>query len=149
MDAHERDENPFDTWMNAHPARALLSAGDLMQEVRRHGVAGDELPVLSGLTVTVPGTAMAWEDTLKSFGRLPMAQVCPSCLVCLIALRHCRPLSKRMLIGQRMRCTHVMKSCPSRSSFLALLSSVHVWLLSHILHEQASLEVPGPLYGSH
>ena len=37
-------------------------------------MTGNELPVLSGLTVTVPGTAMAWEDTLKSFGRLPMAQ---------------------------------------------------------------------------
>ena len=111
--------------MNAHPARALLSAGDLMQEVRRHGVTGDELPVLSGLTVTVPGTAMAWEDTLKSFGRLPMAQVCPSCLVCLIALPHCGQLSKHMLIGQRMRCTHAMKSCLSRTSSPALLSSVH------------------------
>ncbi|KAK9843622.1 hypothetical protein WJX84_004234, partial [Apatococcus fuscideae] len=43
--------------------------------VRARGVTGNELPVLSGLTVTVPGTAMAWEDTLHSFGRLPMDQV--------------------------------------------------------------------------
>ena len=43
--------------------------------MRERGVSGRELPLLSGLCVTVPGTAMAWEDTLMSFGRLPLAQV--------------------------------------------------------------------------
>ena len=46
-----------------------------MQAVRKAGVSGQELPPFSALTVCVPGAPGLWEDAVKHFGRLPLAQV--------------------------------------------------------------------------
>ena len=35
-----------------------------------------EFEPYSALTVTVPGAAAAWEDTVKMYGRLSLKQVC-------------------------------------------------------------------------
>ncbi len=47
-----------------------------VQEVRRRGICGPELPHGSALCVTVPGAAALWEDTVKTFGKLNLKQVC-------------------------------------------------------------------------
>ena len=47
-----------------------------VQEVRRRGFCGPELPHGSALCVTVPGAAALWEDTVKTFGKLSLKQVC-------------------------------------------------------------------------
>ena len=64
----------------------------VMQAVRGKGVKGNTLPTASALTVTVPGTAAMWEDTVTHFGRLPLSQVslhplycCTDCLKLSIA----------------------------------------------------------------
>lgn len=44
--------------------------------MRSRGHKGTELPPDSALTVTVPGAAALWEDVTKTFGSLPLAQVC-------------------------------------------------------------------------
>ncbi len=36
---------------------------------------GSELPCRGALAVTVPGAAALWEDTIKAFGKLPLAEV--------------------------------------------------------------------------
>ncbi len=46
------------------------------QEVRRRGIEGPELPPGSALCVTVPGAPALWEDTVKTFGKLSLKQVC-------------------------------------------------------------------------
>ena len=45
------------------------------QAVRERGITGSELPVRGALAVTVPGAAALWEDTVKAFGKLPLAEV--------------------------------------------------------------------------
>lgn len=45
------------------------------QAVRERGITGSELPVRGALAVTVPGAAALWEDTIKAFGKLPLAEV--------------------------------------------------------------------------
>ena len=53
----------------------------LVQAVRERGVSGSELPARSALAVTVPGAAALWEDTIKTFGKLSLAEVRrPTCL---------------------------------------------------------------------
>ena len=46
-----------------------------MQEVRKRGIGGPELPPGSALCVTVPGAPALWEDTVKTFGKLDLKQV--------------------------------------------------------------------------
>ena len=46
-----------------------------VQEVRKRGIGGPELPPGSALCVTVPGAPALWEDTVKTFGRLDLKQV--------------------------------------------------------------------------
>lgn len=50
-------------------------AGLTLPAVRAAGVVGPELPPFSAMTVTVPGAAALWEDTVKTWGRLPLSQV--------------------------------------------------------------------------
>ena len=45
--------------------------------MRERGITGSELPVRGALAVTVPGTAALWEDTIKAFGKLPLAEARP------------------------------------------------------------------------
>ena len=47
-----------------------------MQKARELGVKGMEFEPYSALTVTVPGAAAAWEDTVKMYGKLSLKQVC-------------------------------------------------------------------------
>ncbi|KAK9835342.1 hypothetical protein WJX81_003771 [Elliptochloris bilobata] len=53
----------------AAPAALTLEA------VRERGITGSELPMRGALAVTVPGAAALWEDTIKAFGKLPLAEV--------------------------------------------------------------------------
>ena len=46
-----------------------------VQKARELGCKGSEFPPFSALTVTVPGAAAAWEDTLKTFGKLSLREV--------------------------------------------------------------------------
>lgn len=41
-------------------------------------IQGTELPTLSALTVAVPGAVALWEDALRDWGRLQLAQVGPA-----------------------------------------------------------------------
>ncbi|CAK0786946.1 hypothetical protein CVIRNUC_010160 [Coccomyxa viridis] len=50
-------------------------AGLTLEEVRKRGIGGPELPPGSALCVTVPGAPALWEDTVKTFGRLDLKQV--------------------------------------------------------------------------
>jgi gamma-glutamyltranspeptidase len=45
--------------------------------VRERGIAGSELPARGALAVTVPGAAALWEDAVKAFGKLSLAQARP------------------------------------------------------------------------
>ena len=45
------------------------------QKARELGVKGGEFEPFSALTVTVPGAAAAWEDTVKMYGKLDLKQV--------------------------------------------------------------------------
>lgn len=58
---------------------------NLVQVAREKGCHGHELPAFSALTVTVPGAAAAWEDTVREFGsgKVTLAQVaaCSSCIL--------------------------------------------------------------------
>lgn len=46
-----------------------------LQKARELGVTGGEFEPFSALTVTVPGAAAAWEDTIKTFGKLSLKEV--------------------------------------------------------------------------
>ena len=46
-----------------------------MDAVRARGMRGTALPPFHALAVTVPGAAAAWEDAVKQWGKLPLAQV--------------------------------------------------------------------------
>ena len=46
-----------------------------MQKARELGVKGGEFEPFSALTVTVPGAAAAWEDTVKMYGKLSLKEV--------------------------------------------------------------------------
>ena len=46
-----------------------------VQKARELGCKSSEFPPFSALTVTVPGAAAAWEDTLKTFGKLSLKEV--------------------------------------------------------------------------
>ena len=46
-----------------------------VEEVRKRGIGGPELPPGSALCVTVPGAPALWEDTVKTFGKLDLKQV--------------------------------------------------------------------------
>ncbi len=52
-----------------------------MDAVRARGFRGTALPPFHALTVTVPGAAAAWEDAVKQWGKLPLAQVRCICRV--------------------------------------------------------------------
>ncbi len=70
--------------------QALGTGGNVhcwAQAVRRLGHKGTELPPESALTVTVPGAAALWEDAVKTFGSLPLAQAWPF----LLSLPCCPP----------------------------------------------------------
>lgn len=56
-------------------------SGLTMEAVRAAGFKGTALPPFHPLAVTVPGAAAAWEDAVKQWGRLPLAQV-PSACIC-------------------------------------------------------------------
>ena len=45
------------------------------QKARELGVKGGEFEPFSALTVTVPGAAAAWEDTVKMYGKLTLKEV--------------------------------------------------------------------------
>jgi gamma-glutamyltranspeptidase len=45
--------------------------------VRERGITGSELPARGALAVTVPGAAALWEDAVKAFGKLSLAQARP------------------------------------------------------------------------
>lgn len=45
------------------------------QKARELGVTGGEFEPFSALTVTVPGAAAAWEDTINTFGKLSLKEV--------------------------------------------------------------------------
>lgn len=47
----------------------------LLQKARELGVTGGEFEPFSALTVTVPGAAAAWEDTIKTYGKLSLKEV--------------------------------------------------------------------------
>ena len=49
-----------------------------MQKARELGVTAGEFEPFSALTVTVPGAAAAWEDTIKTYGKLSLKEVCCS-----------------------------------------------------------------------
>ena len=53
----------------------LLSEEVALQKARELGVKGGEFEPFSALTVTVPGAAAAWEDTIKMYGRLTLKEV--------------------------------------------------------------------------
>jgi gamma-glutamyltranspeptidase/glutathione hydrolase len=57
----------------ASPARLTL---DYVRTTGR--IQGTELPTLSALTVAVPGAVALWEDALKDWGKLQLAQVGPA-----------------------------------------------------------------------
>lgn len=46
-----------------------------VQKARELGVKGGEFEPFSALTVTVPGAAAAWEDTVKMYGKLSLKEV--------------------------------------------------------------------------
>lgn len=46
-----------------------------VQKARELGVKGKEFEPFSALTVTVPGAAAAWEDTIKTYGKLSLKEV--------------------------------------------------------------------------
>lgn len=46
-----------------------------LQKARELGVKGGEFEPFSALTVTVPGAAAAWEDTVKMYGKLTLKEV--------------------------------------------------------------------------
>lgn len=48
---------------------------DLVQKARELGATGGEFEPFSALTVTVPGAAAAWEDTIKTYGKLSLKEV--------------------------------------------------------------------------
>jgi len=50
-------------------------SGLTMEAVRAAGFKGTALSPFHPLAVTVPGAAAAWEDAVKQWGRLPLAQV--------------------------------------------------------------------------
>ena len=58
--------------------RWTLNSETTGQAVRERGIAGSELPMRGALAVTVPGAAALWEDTLKAFGKLSLAEVGPA-----------------------------------------------------------------------
>ncbi|EDQ86029.1 uncharacterized protein MONBRDRAFT_33978 [Monosiga brevicollis MX1] len=51
------------------------SANTTLEAVRASGIAGDKLPWDHALTVTVPGAAAGWVDTIEHFGTMTMQQV--------------------------------------------------------------------------
>lgn len=53
-----------------------------MQKAREMGCKGSEFPPFSALTVTVPGAAAAWEDTIKTYGKLSLKQVMCNSMSC-------------------------------------------------------------------
>ena len=53
----------------------MTSTVDLVQKARELGVTGGEFEPFSALTVTVPGAAAAWEDTIKTYGKLSLKEV--------------------------------------------------------------------------
>ena len=61
----------LELWIGGLADAAALAC----QAVRERGITGSELPVRGALAVTVPGAAALWEDTIKAFGKLPLAEV--------------------------------------------------------------------------
>ena len=47
----------------------------MLQKARELGVTGGEFEPFSALTVTVPGAAAAWEDTIRTYGKLSLKEV--------------------------------------------------------------------------
>lgn len=58
-----------------------------VQKARELGVKGAEFEPFSALTVTVPGAAAAWQDTIKTYGKLTLKEASqPSYRACLAQL---------------------------------------------------------------
>ncbi|KAJ1445754.1 putative gamma-glutamyltranspeptidase [Pelagophyceae sp. CCMP2097] len=58
------------------PAGLTLAAVRAHPEMQTDTLkSGEALPPASALCVTVPGTAMAWDDAVRRWGKLPLAQV--------------------------------------------------------------------------